>query len=615
MSPNDSVDMSSTSDGWANRENNAAANLLANFNDEFAKASKFKPPPRLSPGERIVIEIDACNELDSDTRSLQFTANGLQTGLRTPVPPPPSPNELCWGLQAPGLARSVSASNMQSPEDIARLIATSGGSLSDNSLNQTGRNLILNRGNLSVQLRDWRRANRLITKDGKHSLGLCLNYLDRMNDEQKEEEEAEDEQKDVEVQESRPSQHEGNANQEQHLQLYASHLTDFFKKNQNSIKQNDDFRALLYNIICCLLIQEDQVLASPSVSKMIEVIRSHLSSACKLYASAMISAGSVAISKVQAGNERRKSSLGSWSCTSSNSSGFNATQIGSSRLSEVILNHEQTGLTSSKPFEPEMHEDPYWNVCQMNEGSRPGSSCARSKPIDYRRISSVSYNDEQLINDLCDAECATFDGGPNANETRRDSPWSFEELSSECKHHRTLLHTSESSLDMANSSGLEFMNDSGMGTIYNCDTHSEQSSQRTRRVASYKKRSSDASEFKPMQRPSYISTDEYLSQLVEDSNPASTCADEASSSNSRCEFNKQRPVDVAGRRSELEWSLNRLINWELKFTWLTSKETLRRAIRKVGVPKEIRGKVWMILIEQIMGSDYDVSHSILLFPI
>lgn len=72
--------------------------------------------------------------------------------------------------------------------------------------------------------------------------------------------------------------------------------------------------------------------------------------------------------------------------------------------------------------------------------------------------------------------------------------------------------------------------------------------------------------------------------------------------------NRLRAVGAIEYRAELEWTLNKLINIELKHSWLANKDTLRRAIRRIGVPNEIRGKVWSILVEQSIGDKrYDVS--------
>lgn len=153
------------------------------------------------------------------------------------------------------------------------------------------------------------------------------------------------------------------------------------------------------------------------------------------------------------------------------------------------------------------------------------------------------------------------------------------------------------------------MNDSGIGTIYDCQLD-ELMLARGPAIRGGRKRHSDAGEFKQKQQPSYISTDDYLSRLADDSNRTTTLYDDDHQSSGGLDGAggcQRPPVDVASRRAELEWTLNKLINFELKYTWLTSKDTLRRAIRKIGVPNEIRGKVWLILIEQLIGTKYEVS--------
>lgn len=85
--------------------------------------------------------------------------------------------------------------------------------------------------------------------------------------------------------------------QDEHLQNYATHLSYLYKQNQNIMCNNNDFRNLLYNIICCLLIQDERVLSTPSVTKMIDVIRTHLESASKFYSAAIITSPSLANNK------------------------------------------------------------------------------------------------------------------------------------------------------------------------------------------------------------------------------------------------------------------------------------------------------------------------------
>lgn len=172
--------------------------------------------------------------------------------------------------------------------------------------------------------------------------------------------------------------------------------------------------------------------------------------------------------------------------------------------------------------------------------------------------------------------------------------------------------TSESSLDTRNSTTFDFMNDSGIGTIYDFRTDDFCSLKiETSRITS-RKRHSLASNFKPKQQPSYMSTDDYLSQLADSEQSCERFPnlfrsyDGGESSNIKYE-ERQPSVVAANRRAELEWTLNKLINFELKYTWLTGQDTLRRGIRKIGVPHEIRAKVWLILIEQLIGAKYDVS--------
>lgn len=492
---------------------------------------------------------------------------------------------------------------------------------------------------------------------------------------------------------------------QQHLQHLESHLSTIYKKNQAVMDSNSDFRTLLYNIICCLLIQDDQVLATPSVTKMIDVIRAHLESAAKSYATAMLSMQNAQmISKQVICSEASSLSSGRSTAMVSTSDSRKCSVTGSSNYepesepsgasdgpmppaSRILLSvnsidsgnqsfiadkfsgatttsNSSTTTSTSTPATATTTTTTTTknnNSNHLTPETRLGSSSSRSqKSADFRRISSVSYNDEQLIHDLCDmqqpyGECELVQNGATGGSDRvparcPDSPWRFEELWSECKHHNnnstnhgTAGNASESNratgsmgnLTSQSSSFFEkessvamtmdHMNDSGVGTMLESQTatddnqsHNDRSSRPLTRNHRLKRHSDVSGEclFVPKQQPSYISTDDYLSQhhqkldnkhrQYEDSQ-TSYYDDDTNSLLQRQDCNVVKTVDVASRRAELEWTLNKLINFELKYTWLTSQDTLRRAIRRIGVPNEIRGKVWLILIDQLIGDKYDAT--------
>lgn len=475
---------------------------------------------------------------------------------------------------------------------------------------------------------------------------------------------------------------------------------------------NSDFRSLLYNIICCLLVQDQQVLATPSVGKMLKVIRTHLDTASKVYSSASCSVVGTDLNSPLEGSvmgqktmelEQRRNSAGSWSCTSSSTATSNLTAVTkSSAPNRRERNSNSLGETVKGPA----NDDP--QLAEPSRAARP------KRPADFRRISSVSYNDQQLISDLCNdhhdqcasptadghrsgsLSCAPTSATMEAAGRKRDScspsPWAYRELShwpgsTNCSDNSAgsgasqLQYTSQSSLERmfnapaANSTGnnnerpsagnartttsgsnqSDLMNDSGNGTMYEFQIASDigvglrrgqpRRSEILRRAASicserpfmwpsvsdlrggpHQPAPADkyalrrVCEFKPQQQPSYMSTDDYLSSS--NNKRSSFCDDENSSALQRHDCSRPdcmghrslagpdpdgKSADVTDRRCELEWTLNRLINIELKHAWLTSRDTLRRAIRKIGVPNEIRCKVWLILIDQIIGNKYDVS--------
>lgn len=501
------------------------------------------------------------------------------------------------------------------------------------------------------RLRNWKKSNKIITNIHENPFNMHMDFLERLSKENGIEVDSSSVIKEAGAPEVRHNDTKAlnnlNEQQQQRLQTYAAHLTHLYKKNQTIMDNNADFRNLLYNIICCLLIQDDQVLSTISVTKMIDVIRTHLDSTAKFYSNAILTIANSSNANVagqhpsgannsatmsqqsQLLNDRRKGSLGSLSCTSSNSSGMNACQ-------------QATGCSA----EDTMHH--LFPVEQTQNQTMSGQQ-RRQKPVDFRRVSSVSYNDVQLINDLCDTKLCHGNHqqthqSSDDNETKapEESPWKFEELSSECKHHngsvsiknyysagQKQIHvTSSSSSENNHSHNInDLMNDSGIGTIYDFSVDENgtvAANNLNSRTITRNKRHSDSIEYKPKQKPPYMSTDDYLSNYRNDEDEFSTnrsvydndgessmlqrrfSNDSSNAQHQNCS-GTFRPVDVASRRSELEWTLNKLINFELKYVWLTSRDTLRRAIRRVGVPNEIRAKVWMILIDQMIGDKYDAA--------
>lgn len=552
------------------------------------------------------------------------------------------------------------------------------GSLSDNTCERStfnNKDISFERKQMVDRLKNWKKSHKIITHIRENPFNMHLECLERLSKETGVDttdlsidslQQSTKQQQPLETTTLAPEPDNSTIkdfntqepslidnNQQQRLQTYAAHLTHLYKRNQSLMDNNSDFRSLLYNIICCLLIQDEQILSTVSVTKMIDVIRTHLDSTSKFYSSSMTSVTNLDVNNQQLSNnknfnnlptstiiqqqgsnqvvrtDRRKSSLGSSSFTSSNSGccGYNNNVA------------EQSALSGSSSIAT-MNNNHLLPEGQPLAGNKTPTSVEhrRQKPADFRRISSVSYNDEQLINDLCDMRPPVSADGQyeasnsstgvvsNNNDKPIESPWRFEELSLECKHHNGYYYnqqhyhnhyTSQSSLENNQTNMIDLMNDSGIGTVYdfngpNCAGTGDGSEFRSSSRCS-RKRNSDVADYKPKQKPSYMSTDDYLSQVHNDSRAlyADDDDDDGSMLYQRIK-DEQKPVDVASRRAELEWTLNKLINFELKYTWLTGRDTLRRAIRKIGVPNEIRGKVWMILIDQMIGTKYDVSFFIYL---
>lgn len=547
----------------------------------------------------------------------------------------------------------------------------------------------------------WKRANKIITNIRENPLGLHLDCLDKLEtfrdvDGEREMHQADDGKRPDgasvrSVREQTTQTVEDKGQQPKDLTNYANNLSHLYRKNRESMNSSEEFRGLLYNIICCLLVQDEQVLATASVGKMLDVIRMHLDSASRVYARTSgellrnLSAQSVAEQQQQ----------------------VNGGHPGQ-RPPQVAHSGQQESTVAMMASELKQSAGPVETTkCLQESDATNPRQTQKQKPADFRRISSVSFNDEQLIKDLRDerqerdSPPVRRSGSLSAESSNRPepSPWAYRELSdwrengpnrlnsagSSCQTPTPTTnssttptsaaaaahYTSQSSLEQAtnNSDGLQMdlMNDSGNGTMCDSQVVSDfagygNEAQRRRRRASLQsggerravslcsesfqmmgglemaktaaggecQRGTSKrrlSEFKPMQQPSYMSTDDYLSTTnnfnrhAQNQQRTSFYEDENSSAQlQKCDFSSNSqsfeqldeekcPSDAAARRAELEWTLNKLINIELKLNWLTSRDTLRRAIRKIGVPNEIRGKVWLILIDQMIGSKYNVSLS------
>jgi hypothetical protein len=585
----------------------------------------------------------------------------------------------------------------------------------------------------------WKRANKLITNIHENPFNLhleCLDQLealDRMSELGAKQTTTVNEPKSMREQmtqtttDVKPQQQQQQTNE---LSNYANNLSHLYRANQESMDSSNNFRHLLYNIICCLLVQDEQVLATSSVGKMLEVIRTHLDSVSRVYASTsnQLLSNLPKQSSGQRGAPASKEEAGQASAVGGESDTAGRTSdrmlgSGSSEPAEDSASLAST-IKQADTDEQDVASTMLANQLTMSFGASGSQDEEHArykqvkqqpqyhKPADFRRISSVSYNDEQLINDLREghAECASVrrsgslstDSDRNNNNHRHESqvpsPWAYRELSdrrqsgvpsnrqnsASSSGHATATtvfhHTSQSSLEqtMNHSDGphqTDMMNDSGNGTMCDSQTVSDFAGHKkgpshlgggrrrraslqtstdmplamctaepfalsgnlpesTRRSGSalekqqqqQQKQQRRLSDFKPMQQPSYMSTDDYLSttnnlhhnnqrtSLYDDDNNSTTLqrCDLALSQHQHQQHDEHSdescPVDVASRRAELEWTLNKLINIELKLTWLTSRDTLRRAIRKIGVPNEIRGKVWLILFDQMIGAKYDVSN-------
>lgn len=547
-------------------------------------------------------------------------AKGLSHQINLPPPPPPSPTSDS-AIDVAGMQEtSSSASQGDRLTVVQNDLLLPGGSLSDNSherrmgASSANREAFALKRHMLSKLNDWKRANKIIThiRDNPFQSHIeCLEQLEAMSSDNNATNIYNDDSE---------GHHQVGASQQaavaeshqvpgdERLQSYATHLSCLYKKNQTLMDNNSDFRSLLYNIICCLLTQDERILATPSVTKMIDVIRTHLETASRFFHAA-------ATQTLNPNNQQhqlpasladfdkgRKHSLGS-----QNSSSSTATATTTASLSS----------SAAGPSQPQHAE--------RVPTSQPAKRSSREKPVEFWRVSSVSYDDETLINDLCtgcnemsvgESQCSDTSGQPSvafANSTpvaNKESPWRFEELSAERKH----CHTSQSSLER-DSTTMTCDLIQADKSLYNfsqaIDEFMFASSAR-----GTQKRHSDIGEFKPKRPLSYVSSDDNLSQRFYCNDSEHSIYDDESHSNlqsrerrrrSTDQAHEQQPVDVASRRAELEWTLNKLINLELKYTWLTSKDTLRRAIRKVGVPNEIRGKVWLILIGQMIGTKYDAA--------
>lgn len=508
------------------------------------------------------------------------------------------------------------------------------GSLSDNTHRRSQDKMaLLERRQMEEKLRLWKRSNKIITHlRGENPFSLHLECLEQLKHSPGFDgnisttagrQEFHDDKNNSPVANADGSEQQNNnkqQEQQEQLQSYATHLSHLYKKNQTLMDNNSDFRNLLYNIICCLLIQDEQVLSSASVAKMVDVIRTHLESASRFYSAAIMQLSAVSHSSSSSNNnvnntsdnqnQRRKSSLGSVTSCSTSSNTSSPVQQPRQLARPAAADAPADNRSSLHPVDALLY----------SQSACPDQIRQSQRPVDFRRISSVSYNDEQLINDLCDSG-----GGHSSEQTgcgassASESPWRYEELSSECRHQAGAhqLNQSQSSAAGAENRAAVLVDyfmqhDSGVGT-----TSCQEAGARELPLRRQRSNQADSNhagrrelwlgQSSGQTRLSYLSSDDCFTHLHTGGGGGG--GDDDSTVGSGHLLNDQQPavVDVASLKSELEWTLNKLINFELKFTWLTSRDTLRRAIRKVGVPNEIRGKVWLILIDQMIGMKYDAA--------
>lgn len=646
-------------------------------------------------GSNRLLGCECVDSIQQQNRTLDKLMHlNAATGISSPPePPPPSRSSSTLDLTNHQHGLSCcrrSLTNMSQWKPVTR----SAGSLSDHShqMQSMARRIYSDsqayeRKQMEQRLESWKRSNKIIGHIRENPFNMHLDYLDKLNqvdrlvgaassnrsptpahdddDDDKEEcldaTNQESQQQQAQVNHHhRQDQPDGpagaNRTQQECLNECAAHLSYLYRKNQTSMDNNSDFRNLLYNIICCLLVQDEQVLSTPSVGKVLDIIRAYLESASRVYSTAstslMVSTSAslssqsattgVTTGHCELDTGQRAHNLERVSCTSSP----NCTTTGQLDRVDPLL-----ALGGERANWPRQDDQSALAAC--NGTTRAGTlatdrretnhstmkvcrdeSSRSQKPADFRRISSVSYNDEHLINDLC-ANQHRYDptGRSGSLSAGRESPWGYQELSAERQHpsgSTTSQHyTSQSSLEQTNvlqqhqqqqhnGSNHDTTNDSGNGTMYESQVTSDFATMTSRSSSSadmmHKSsarapppahRSALICDFRPKQQPAYVSTDDCVSKRT--SIGDADCSSALHELNIWPDQGQRDAVDVASRRAELEWTLNKLINFELKHTWLTSNDTLRRAIRKVGVPNEIRGKVWLILIEQMIGTKYDAA--------
>ena len=337
------------------------------------------------------------------------------------------------------------------------------------------------------------------------------------------------------------------------LHSYAKRLSHLYQSNQSQMDASGEFRSLLYNIICCLLQQDDRVLATRSVGKLLGVIGQHLDS--------------------------------------------NQGKLEEEQQQQLAAKLAANQADLVRPKAPS----------QAGRGANLSAGRPSSRAANLRRISSVSYNDEQLIRNLCTSEpdsgvaTATTSGRSNSLSSApggRDSPWAYEALASARSQlqRRRRRRRTERQKECRKAEGKQILVSSSLSSV-------------------------------ELREPS---TSEMLHlQVVESSgqrlggrSPSCSSASREDTATTTTSSELQATDQLASedegegleeeecsslRRADLEWTLNKLINLELKQAWLSSgpADTLKRAIRKLGVPNELRAKVWLLLIEQTLGDSYE----------
>lgn len=473
------------------------------------------------------------------------------------------------------------------------------------------------RAEVEERLRAWKRANKLITLIHENPFRVHMDFIEKLTETTTKAynittTRTEDKQLPASGQQPVEAQQQQSISVSDQKQAdsvpldnaCATHLSGLHSKHCVVMDSNQEFRGLLYDIICCLLVQDEQTLVTPSVNKLLDVIRSHIESVSRAY-----NDSHGLVDRTNAGN-------------------------GSRYWSSVDDKHKQQQISCD------------------NHNITPEH---------------LSYDDRQLIHSLAEKTRSPtpIEGcyGSDVDCTNRsdlsasvatgwvaESPWAYEELSAECRQYQMRIQTRdqndppevvqsndteaprESSLTFnhamtranrstcvpnLNQGDLSDSDNGDEGTIYddsgNGTAPESQQSHLMRSSSPSASSSSLVSCATATGDRSGHNVQQQIASATGSRRPSSSSLTSNAMLNNYSNNNindDEESAAPANYRAELEWTLNKLINIELKHSWLMSKDTLRRAIRKIGVPNEIRDRVWTILIDQTIGDKaYDVSCS------